>query len=128
MTALHFTAVRLRLAPNAIEVTESSLPRDQAEERPSQGCGATPALTSYDIADTRSGRISPRALAERLVTKGAFGPMAELLVEDGAPLDAKAKERSGLTPLQLAVTMGHMDVAQVLLAQAPPSARRTTSA
>jgi ankyrin len=73
------------------------------------GCAAAPSLTSYDLKDLRRDRVF-----KPLVTTLDYGPMAELLISYGARINAKAGNL-GLTPLHLAVTLGHLTVAKTLL-------------
>jgi ankyrin repeat protein len=126
MTALHFTVARLRVSHDAVTVslsppTEPSAP-GKADERGSAdhsslGCGAIPSWTSYDVDDLK--RSIATGVYTRLdapVTTMDYAPMAELLVSHGAPVNAKAWRRGGVTPLHLAATMGHMSVAKTLLA------------
>jgi ankyrin repeat protein len=66
-------------------------------------------LTSYDLKDLRRDCV-----IKPLVTTLDYAPMAELLISYGAPINAKAGDL-GLTPLHLAVTLGHLTVVKTLL-------------
>jgi ankyrin repeat protein len=118
MTALHFTVVRLRISPDLAatprDMPPGGLTSSETSGRgtpgvSSLGCEAAPSLTSYDLDDLRRDRtINP------LVTTIDYATIAELLISHGAPIDAKGGDL-GLTPLHLAVTMGHLTVVRVLL-------------
>jgi ankyrin repeat protein len=118
MTALHLTVVRLRVSPDLATPPRAALPsgltpQEEMDRAPTSGpklgCAAAPSLTSYDLKDLRRDRV-----IKPLVTTLDYAPMAELLISYGAPINAKAGDL-GLTPLHLAVTLGHLTVVKTLL-------------
>jgi ankyrin repeat protein len=117
MTALHFTAVRLRVSPDLAIPPRADPPNGSMPQKTASapvggsalGCGAVPSLTSYDLMDLRRGRVT-----KPLVTILDYAPMAELLIRYAAPINAKAGDLA-LTPLHLAVSLGHLSVAKMLL-------------
>jgi ankyrin repeat protein len=118
MTALHFTVVRLRVSPDLAMPPRAappsgSTPQEKMDRAPvggsTLGCGAAPSLTSYDLKDLRRDSV-----IKPLVSTLDYAPIAELLISYGAPVNAKAGAL-GLTPLHLAVTLGHLTVVTTFL-------------
>jgi ankyrin repeat protein len=66
-------------------------------------------LTLYDLKDLRQTHV-----LNPLVTVLDYAPMTQMLIDHDASIDPKSGEL-GLTPLHVAVTMGHLTVERILL-------------